>query len=192
MEKPDYKLLMPNFPVGSFIGNIADVRNNLVTQALNEYCTHLIMCDTDQVYPADCIRKLIEHNLTVVGTPVHRRYPPFDPILYRGSLGKYLHVPDAECYSGDLVHVDATGTGCILFDLRVFWDMPKPWFEVTKNPDGKTVGEDIGLCAKLREREIPIAVDTSIQIDHLTTYAVNRATYDLFKKINQFQYREAA
>jgi len=192
MDKPDFTLLMPTFPVGTFAGNIADARNSLVTQALDEHCTHLLMMDTDQIYPPDTIAKLMGHSQPVVGTPVHRRWPPFDPILYRGKPGQYVHVPDGECYSGAMVPVDATGCGCILYDLRVFFDLEMPWFKIEKLPDGKTLGEDLGLCARLRENDVPIYVDTSIEIGHLTTYQVNRSTYELFKKFNQFQYREAA
>jgi len=192
MEKPDFTLLLPTFPVGSFAGNIADARNSLVRQALDEHCTHIIMMDTDQIYPPDCLAKLLSHKQPVVGTPVHRRWPPFDPILYRGTPGRYTHVPDAECYSGRLVPVDATGCGCVLYDLRVFMGLETPWFAMSKTEDGKPIGEDIYLCSRLRNAGVPIFVDTSIEIGHLTTYQVNRSTYELFKKFNQFQYREAA
>jgi len=192
MSKPDYTLMLPKFPVGSFAGNIADARNSLVEQALKERCTHLFMLDTDQVYPVDCLEKLISHGKPVVGTPVHRRWPPFDPILYRGELGRYKHVSDAECYSGGLVPVDATGCGCILYDLRILFDIPSPWFELGKAPNGDFVGEDIMLCSKIRRNGVPIYVDTSIEIGHMTTYEVNRSTYELFKKLNDFKYMEAA
>ena len=192
MEKPDYTLMLPQFPVGSFAGNIADARNSLVEQALKQRCTHLLMMDTDQIYPPDCIKKLISHNVPVVGTTVHRRWPPFDPILYRGTLGKYLHVSDAECYSGELVPVDATGCGCILYDLRVLFDIEYPWFELGRTEGAEFVGEDVMLCHKIRKLDIPICVDTSIDIGHLTTYEVNRSTHSLFKKLNGFSYREAA
>lgn len=189
MQKPDYTLLLPSFPVGSFAGNIADARNSLVHQALGLNCTHLIMMDTDQIYPPDTIDRLMSYHQPVVGTPVHRRWPPFDPILYRGMPGRYLHVPDAECYSGDLVPVDATGCGCVLYDLRVFIDMSAPWFALGRTDEGKPIGEDIMLCSKLRKAGVPIYVDTALVIDHMTTYLVNRSTYELYKKINHFQYR---
>jgi len=186
MSKPDYTLLLPKFP-----GHIDAIRNNLVTQALEEDCTHLILMDTDQIYPQDCIEKLLSHDKDVIGTPVHRRWPPFDPILYRGKPGAYTHVPDKECYSGDLVKIDATGCGCLMLNTSIFFDIQMPWFQTTINEEGKTIGEDIGLCAKLRDNDIDIYVDTSIEIGHLTTYEVNRSTYELYKKLNNFQYREA-
>ncbi len=196
MAKPSYTLLMPRFTPGKMAANIADVRNDLVMQSLGQYgsYSHLIMLDTDQIYPFDCIEKFVQHaaeGYKVVGTVVHRSWPPFDAILYRGTPGKYLHVPDKEIYSGDMVEVDATGTGAIMYSTDIFFDIKKPWYQITKDEDGKNIGEDIGLCQKLRNLGIKIFVDTSIEIGHLVTYEVKRETYDLYKKLNHFQYREA-
>jgi len=189
LEKPDYTLLIPKFPVGEFPRDIAAVRNNLVEQALIEGCSHLLMMDTDQVYrDPETITKLLSHSMPVVGAPVHRRYPPFDAILLRGDIGRYKYIPDAEVYSGDLIEIDATGTGCILFSMELFNDMQKPWFEIGLDPSsGKVVGEDIGLCHKLRTAGVPIRADTSIEIGHMTTFEVNRNTYELFKSIKGFR-----
>jgi GT2 family glycosyltransferase len=128
---------------------------------------------------------MLAHDKDIVGATVHRRYPPFAPILYRGEQGKYKYVPDDEKYSGELIEVDATGTGCILYKMQVFLDVDYPWFVIGKDPKtGKTIGEDIGLCIRLREKGFRIYVDTSLDVDHLSTFRVNRATYELFKKFS--------
>lgn len=196
MGKPSYTLLMPRFTPGKMAANIADVRNDLVMQSLGQYgsYSHVIMLDTDQIYPFNCIEKFVQHaadGYQVVGTPVHRSWPPFDAILYRGTVGKYIHVPDKEIYSGDMIEVDATGCGAIMYSTDIFFDIERPWYQLMKGEDGKSIGEDIGLCQKLRNAGIKIFVDTSIEIGHLVTYEVKRETYDLYKKLNHFQYREA-
>lgn len=183
MNKPDeYTLLAPRFPTGGFHSSIVTVRNDLAEQALDHGCSHLLMMDTDQIYPADTLEKLASHCIDIAGVAVHRRYPPFDLILMRGEPGKYIHVPDEECYSGNLVDVDATGAGCLLIDTSVFIDMERPWFEFGKLDDGKTIGEDISFCAKARSIGKRIAVDTSIEVDHLTTFRVGRSTRKLYTK----------
>ena len=189
MEKPAYTLLLPRFP-----GPIDHVRNDLVKQAIAEKCSHLLLMDTDQVYPADTVKKMCGHfkngsGVQVVGGRIHRRYPPFDPILYAGSLGKYTHVPDEQCYSGELIEVDATGCGCIMYDMYVFEDTYKPWFKISIGDDGKTIGEDIAFCAKMRAAGIKIFVDTSIDIGHLSLMNVNRDTYELYKGLKGFGWR---
>ncbi len=53
--------------------------------------------------------------------------------------------------------------------------------EVRSN--GQPVGEDINFCEKLEKRKIPIVVDCSIDIKHLTLLAADWGTYKLFEKI---------
>lgn len=176
-------LLTPTQEIYDHAENIAIIRNSLVAQAKENDCTHLIMMDTDQVYHPNTIIKMLAHDVDVVGALVHRRYPPFAPILYRGELSKYKYVSYEEMYSGDLVEVDATGCGCILYTMDIFKALPSPWFEKQIGKNGKPIGEDIGFCSRLRSVDYKIFVDTSIQLDHLTTFRVNRGTYDLFRKI---------
>lgn len=181
MEKPgSYIFLMPQFPHGPWIGSIADARNSLVEQAQMEGCSWLFMLDTDQVYPTDALFKLLRHNVPICGVRVHRRWPPFDPIFYRGELGKYKPVPDAEMFSGDLIEVDATGTGCVLFNMEVFDQVAAPWFQFGQ-VDGKPVGEDISFMSKAREKGIQIYVDTSIDVGHLSSMVISRGLYELYK-----------
>ncbi len=185
LEKPECIIYAPTQDVYGFAEDIAKVRNGLVHQALMDDCSHLIMMDTDQIYPADTIMKMISHDADVVGALVHRRYPPFAPILYRGELHKYKNVSYEETYSGGLVEVDATGTGCILFNMEVFKAIEPPWFELIPGKDGRPVGEDIRFCTKLRSAGYRIYVDTSVRADHLTTFRVNKNTYDLFRAIHR-------
>ena len=184
MEKPHFTLLMPHAP-----GTLEIIRNNLVVQALREYCTHLLMMDTDQTYPVDVIPKLLSHEKDVVAVNVHRRYPPFDSILYRGELGDYHHVPDDECFSGELIEIDATGCGCILYNTDVFLDIPHPWFEVYRMGDGRVVGEDIDFCSKMKEAGYEIFADTSIKVGHISTMEITRSFYELYKKVKGLEWR---
>ena len=185
MDKPyDCRIYVPQMEIYGFVNDIADARNSLVYQALEEDCDKIIMMDTDQVYPEDTITKLVGHSLPVVGAMVHRRYPPFAPLLYRGKLGEYKYVLEEEMFSGKLVEVDATGCGCICYDKTVFWELDPPWYENRRGENGKPVGEDVRLCSKIREKGIPISVDTSILIDHMATFNVNRDFYLLYKKLN--------
>jgi len=181
MEKPsEYTLLVPQFPHGPFSENIADARNSLVEQAQREGAKYLLMLDTDQVYPPDTFTKLLSHKVDVCGVRVHRRWMPFDPIFMRGDIGEYESVPDEEMYSGDLIDVDATGTGCLLFDMEIFDKLSHPWFAFGRK-DGKPVGEDIHFCSKARKEDIRICIDTSIAVGHLATIEVNRVLHQICK-----------
>jgi hypothetical protein len=183
MEKPgEYVMLIPQFAHGPFSGNIADARNSLVEQAQMEGASHLLMLDTDQVYPPETLTKLMSHKVDICGVRVHRRWMPFDPIFMRGDVGEYESVPEEEMYSGKLIDIDATGTGCLLFDMKVFDKVRFPWFKLgIKN--GKPVGEDIYFCSKARKSGIRICIDTSIEVGHLTMIEVNRWLHQICKHI---------
>ena len=171
------------------------MRNDLAQGAILAGCSHLLMMDSDQRYPPDCIEKLVDRmdneDMMVLAAPVHRRYPPFDPILFRGEVNKYKHVPDKESYSGDVIPVDAIGCGCIMYDMKIFEIVERPWYQITVSDEGKTVGEDIYFCSNIRKKDIGIFVDTSIKIQHLTTYEVDRMTYELFKKLKGVPWQES-
>ena len=173
--------LAPKYP-----GQIDAIRNGLVQQALEFGCTHILFMDTDQVYhDFDMIQRMLAHDKHIVGTKVHRRYPPFDPLLLRGDPGKVYNVSDEEILEGGLVEVGATGCGCILYDTDVFIELDPPWFELTVGEFGQSIGEDIGFCEKLKEAGHKIYVDCSIDIKHLSLLAVDWGTYKLYKKLEE-------
>lgn len=181
MERPDFQLI----PATN--GPVDGLRNHIVEQAFMLGCTHLIMCDMDQTYPVDTITKLLAHKLPVVGCLVHRRYPPFDPLLYRGKLSEYELIEDYK--DGDLIEVDATGTGCLMFEMDVFRKLPAPWFKFTLTDDGKPVGEDFGFCSNLRKTGQKIFVDTSIKCGHLSTMEITEGTRNLYRAMKVAQNR---
>src|SRR4030042_268924 len=178
MERPDFTL------VHADNGPIDTLRNDVVEKSLSIGATHLIMLDTDMIYHPETIPRLISHKLPVVGALSFRRYPPFDEILLRkhteDGITGYVSVEDWQ--EDELGEVDATGAGCIMFEMDVFKKMPAPWFRFQKNIDtGATIGEDIGFCQDLKEAGYRIFVDTAVPSDHLTTMAVNRQTHELYR-----------
>lgn len=187
MEKPAYVYMRPQFPSYT----VADIRNQLVQQALESGCTHVLMMDTDQVYPSNTISKLLSYDKDVVSAIVHRRYPPFDAILYRGEPGRYIHVSDEDILEAkndnELIEIDATGCGCVLYKTEVFLKIDPPWFEFGRDFMNNVVGEDIGFCHKLRTNGYKIYCDPTINIGHLSLLEVNWDTYTLYKHLKKIQ-----
>jgi len=178
MERPDFEYIRENN------GPVDELRNNIVRRAKAAGCTHLIMMDTDQIYHPKMLTTLLERNLPVVGCMIHRRYPPFDPLMFRGKMNNYVAVTDFTL--GDLVEVDATGSGCLLCSMEVFDILPDPWFRFSPNPDPEiegTVGEDFMFCYKLREAGIPIYVDTSVPAGHISMFEVNHMTWKFYRRV---------
>lgn len=177
MEKPPYTYIR------SSAGNISNMRNELVKKALHSDCTHIIMMDTDQIYHSKTITNLLAHKLPIVGCLVYRRYPPFDPLMFRGGHRKYLGVTEWE--TDGLVDVDATGTGCLLINMDVFKKLPEPWFTEERDEDGKVTGEDFYFCETARDAGYEIFVDTSIPAGHLSQMVINEGTWKLYNHVKE-------
>ena len=157
-------------------GPIDIIRNELVRYARTLECTHLWMADTDQIYPRDVLLRLLRHRKDVVGAKVHRRYPPYDPLLLRGVMHDFNPVPEEEWKGGGLVEVDATGCGSILFSMKVFETVEDPWFEFLAH-ETDPVGEDVHFCCKLKEAGYKIFVDCSIEVGHLNMGIITEESY---------------
>lgn len=188
MDRPNYILFHEDN------GPLDALRNNIVDRALRERCSHLVMMDTDMEYHEQTIPRLLSHRLPIVGALCYRRYPPFDPLMLQGDpMIGYESIDKWD--DGALVEVDASGTGCLLFDMCVFRKMPAPWFKFRPNPNekvGGVIGEDIGFCWDLKRAGYKIFVDTTVPANHLTTLAVNDATYRLYKAMKIKQRENAA
>jgi len=180
ITKPRHVQLLPT---GG--GPIDAIRNDLVQKAILTGCTHIWMTDTDQVYPQDVLMRLLEHDEKIVAAKVHRRTPPYDPILLRGTLDNFNTVPDAEWSidGGQLVEVDATGFGSVLLSMEVFEKIPAPWFDFNLYDFDNPVGEDIGFYIKAREAGFRVFVDCSIKIGHLTRMVVTEESYFAYKAV---------
>lgn len=196
MLKPSYwTLFIPKFGTGegNFKGDIIDVRNNLVKQALmwRVNCTHLLFMDTDQMYPQNLIPRLVSHNKPFVGTVVHRRYPPFDPcvrVAREPGKPETYDLPES-VYDGGLIKADVTGFGCFMVQTPLLFEMehkPGEWFKRDKTRDnGHPVGEDYEFCERLREHGGQVWVDTLMEIEHLTTVAINRDYHEIFMALHR-------
>jgi len=190
MEKPAFSLIHGDN------GPIDTLRNDIVEKALAIGATKLIMMDVDMIYHPKTISSLLARKLPVVGALTFRRYPPFDALMLREKklterISGYESVEEWE--EGDLVEVDATGAGCLMFDTSIFRKLPRPWFKFVKDADtGATVGEDIGLCQNMKAAGYKIFVDTAVPSAHLTTMAVNEQTHRLYQAMKASQQKKRA
>ena len=180
ITKPSHLYLKPT---GG--GPIDAVRNDLILKAMTCDCTHIWMTDTDQVYPQNVLMRLLSHDVDIVAAKVHKRYPPYDPILLRGTLDHFDVVPDEEWSKddGQLVEVDATGFGSVLINMEVFEKIDRPWFQFDMYNNQNPIGEDIGFYTKAKAAGYRVFVDCSIKIGHLVRLVVNEESYFAYKDV---------
>jgi hypothetical protein len=187
MEKPpafEYLRAKANMPIEL-------LRNDLVVKAIRLNCSHLLMLDSDMIYPPNTFVRLFEtmnkYDYDAVSGLIWRRYPPFDPLMFRGDVGA-LELVDYE--ESEIIEIDTTGTGCMLYNMRAFHTVKHPWFEIVDNParEGHIVGEDIGFHLKMTAGYgMRLAVDTQVTTSHMSLYCVNENAFLIHKAIQKSQ-----
>lgn len=150
---------------------LVDQRENLVEEAISSGATHILWLDTDMTFPPDVVERLEKHNKPVVTCNYVKRGIPTMPVAYK-SDGKQAYPVNSNGKTG-LEEVDVTGLGVCLMDVRVFKDIPKPWFLMGYNPNtGKHMGEDVYFFRKLKDAGYKCWVDHDLsrEVGHIGTF----------------------
>jgi hypothetical protein len=201
LNKPNFTYYRP-----SHYAPIDSIRNWIVQQALSDDCDYLLMLDTDQTFSSNMVEKLWDSfwavpkhrfvgkdNYVDINPPgaisgkIYRRYPPYDPIMLfvdednKTEKIKYKRPTYEQQHEEGLLEVDATGTGCIMYNCEVFDEIPYPWFEQKAYEGGP--GEDVYFCQKLKAAGYSIWVHRSVNIPHKVQLEANQALHDLYMKL---------
>lgn len=142
---------------------IDQVRNLIADWVVNKY-DYLFAVDSDISFPRDTLKKLLEHNASVVSGIYRQRLPDqhievFDKGGWRMGLDEII--------DKGLVEVGGVGFGCVLVKKQVFVDIGYPQFEyksALRHED--TVSEDWIFCQKARDKGYKIYVDSTIHCGH--------------------------
>ena len=165
---------------------IEDARNDVVGKVLFDpdlaRVTHFLWIDDDMVFQPDALRRLLAHDLPIVGGLCHgRRAPHYAPILCyrnpRGALGyTYRHE-----YPQGIIEVDATGAAFILVKREVYEAVEAKFKTEGEGPysnHGAGVlgcGEDISFCERAKACGYKVMVDTTIEIGHVGEVVIDSA-----------------
>lgn len=163
-------------------------RNQITEQVLKlDDVTHFLWIDDDMTFPRDAAKRLLAHDLPIVGGLCHNRRHPFMPILMyltqdRGFTYRYD-------YPEGLVEVDATGAAFLLVKKEVMKDIhekcntargEEPWTQAM----GTT--EDVAFCMRAAKAGYKIVVDTTLKIGHFGESVVDE---DFAKRNRKFKAR---
>lgn len=170
---------------------ISEARNVLVRRFLAEDAAWLFMVDTDMVFAANAVDRLLGAadpvTRPVVGglyyCPGWREAEP-DPTMFQRVDVKgqpaLIHYRDWE--PGECVQVAATGAGCLLVHRTALEAVAKaaddpgaPWFCESRLGD-LLVGEDLTFCLRCADAGIPIYVHTGVQFGHMKSAMLGKVT----------------
>jgi hypothetical protein len=147
-------------------------RERLATEALNLGAEYMLWLDSDIVFPATTVTRLLAHNEDVVAANYVRRRTPIKGVAYK-KIWDWQN-PLSFDIQDSLVTVEGVGMGCMLIKTEIFNEIPKPWFEFEWCPDSNDfLGEDMILCRKIAATGRSVKIDTilSQELRHLGTWA---------------------
>lgn len=145
--------------------DLSSSRTWLVKEAIKRGATHLLFVDSDMLFPADIIRRLLAHDKDIISVDYNKRLFPLKSVL--------LKMPGVEVSETEPYKVGIAGTGIMLIKLALFSDpkMGVNWFSFGRNAKGENViGEDGWFCNTAREAGYDVWVDPTIKVFHLGEY----------------------
>jgi hypothetical protein len=158
-------------------------REGAVRQAREQGCTHVLLLDSDMVFPADTLLRLLAAERDIVGCLYARRVHPY------ATLGCLVD-PNAQ----GIAEAEEMGIGCVLVRLSVFDKLRPPYFrcppvEALDAPEfagmdlagigaGDTIDDSIWFSKVMRRAGLTLWVDVplTLEIGHtgFTTHYVPR------------------
>lgn len=160
---------------------VEQARNDLVARVLFDPAfkdvTHLLWIDDDMVFTPDALRRLLAHDLAIVGGLCHgRRAPHYAPILCHKQANSALGYTYQHDYPQGLVTVDATGGAFILVKREVYEEIERRFPTPGEGPyTNRGCGEDISFCERAAECGYKTVVDTTLEIGHIAEVVVDAA-----------------
>ena len=161
-------------------------RNSLAMTAIEKEADFVFWLDSDMVFPADTLARLMDtlqkHDLDMVSGLYFRRVPPYTPVLFdRLDINEdgtcdwteFKTIPD------ELFEVGGVGFGCVLMKTDVFFDVQSRFGNMFC-PIGSN-GEDVAFCWRARQCGFKIYCDPTVICGHVATTIVDDNFYRAFK-----------
>jgi len=158
-----------HIPLAEHGYTIAENRNYIAVQAINNKSDYLLMIDDDMIFPPDTLDALMANKKDIIGVAYHPRYE-------EGQIIKYLddEVTIIKLEENDdpkykkTFECKATGTGIILIKCDIFHKIPRPWFQFEWFDTGQCkLGEDWFFCREAKKAGYKIWTDPRIKVNHL-------------------------
>ena len=148
--------------------SIAENRNYIAVQALNNGSEYVLMIDDDMTFEPDLLDKLIENGKDIVGVAYHPRSDTGQIIKYMDEVTSVAIESSDDPKYKDTFECHATGTGIILIKCEVFKRVPRPWFMFEYYETGQCkLGEDWYFCREAKKAGFKIYTDPKPLVGHL-------------------------
>lgn len=168
-------------------------RNTLLNEAYKRKPDDIIWIDTDMVWEPDTLRKLLKHDVDVVGSACRKKIP--DNVQFNFQLFKDKSFePDEK----GLIEVRRLGTGFLRMSRKAYthlWENDKKYevqgvmgsnvFEIGIWQGRELLSEDFIVCEKLIQHGFKIFMDPELTVGHIGTFNYWADVKDFFKKLKE-------
>ena len=178
-------LLALDKPAGSEIGFVSnslvyDARNELCQRAINGGFDYLFFLDSDMIFPADTLTKLMALNTDIATAVCYARQGKHEPCIYEKLVKRNLfHESAAECFtdvSKGVFDVAGCGMAVCLIKADVLKRLVKKYKGTPFEPFGN-MGEDLAFCYRARKLGYKIKADGAIPIGHIGESVITQIDY---------------
>ena len=159
-------------------GLVFDARDEACVGALVGNYTHVLFIDSDMYFEPEALVKALKRNTDVLTGLYFKRKDNHEPVLYKaidqrrfkdnGNI-KYHGFAEIETeLDRDYFEVEGCGFGFVLVKTDVLRKMHEKyisWFEPIPG-----MGEDLSFCQRLKDFDIKIMCDTTIELGHYGEY----------------------
>lgn len=143
---------------------VYDARDKIAMDALAAKVDYVMWLDSDIIYPADIVTKLMSHNKDMVTGLYYKRTPPYTPCIYKLEEDKLQPYMDYE--EDKFFKVEAAGFGCMLMKANVIKAVHDK-FGGCFFPVNGVGGEDLSFIRRAKECGIEVWCDSSIKCGHV-------------------------
>lgn len=159
---------------------VYDARNQIANHAIVNGFDYLLFIDSDMVFPADGLKKLMAHDKDIVGGLYFGRRGKHEPIAYkevtpRGWFDNPSCTP-IDKFQG-LQEVQGMGLGFCLIKVDALKKIVKRYKSIFEPIKG--LGEDLAFEYKARKCGYKIYCDTYMDIYHVAQTKIGRCDYEL-------------
>ncbi len=147
-------------------------RNMCIDAAIENGCTHVLLCDDDMAYKPNALLQLLEHDKDIVTGLYYSRAYPHQPIVFDlvdqdgAAFPMYMVGNEPR-----LVPIKAAGLGFVLIKTEIFKRLEKPYVRLGELNQEEWC-DDIGFFKRVREAGIQSYCDMEAMIGHMGTMII--------------------
>jgi len=173
LNSTDFNILQMPAAVDSFLEspwgfNVSDSRNTYVQIAIDKGADWIFSVDDDTIIPRNALVQLFSHQADIIGGFYYRKYFPLESVGMFEAEDTTPYALDGSYKFGEVLHnVLVLPSGCTLIKVDLFKRMEPPWYKTFTVNQRASLTEDSYLCQRLREMDVDVMMDTSVQCLHV-------------------------